>query len=52
MSTPLKLSATLSTLAMAALVVVVGIGQPDGGGAHAATAATARGSLLSVLLRA
>ncbi len=48
MSKQLTLSATLSTLAMAALVLVMGC-SPEGGSGRAATA---HGSMVSVLLRA
>lgn len=50
MSKQLTLSATLSTLAMAALALVTAIDAPAGG--NGARAATAHGSIVSVLLRA
>jgi hypothetical protein len=49
MSKQLTLSATISTLAMAALALVMSFGSPLGGGARGATA---QGSLVTVLLRA
>ena len=50
MSKQLTFSATLSVLAMAAMALVMSFGGPEGGsGSHAATA---HGSIVSVLLRA
>ena len=50
MSKQLTLSATFSTLAMAALAAVMGFGAPVYG--DGTRGATAHGSLVSVLLRA
>ena len=50
MSKQLTFSAVLSTMAMAALVIVTGIGSPSGG--SETRSATAHGSIISVLLRA
>ena len=50
MSKQLTLSATLSTLAMAALALFMSLGGTEGGGAS--RGATAHGSIVSVLLRA
>lgn len=52
MSTQLKLSAGLSTLAMAALALVMHIGANEGGGSGSPRPATAHGSIVSVLLGA
>ena len=50
MSKQLTLSATVSTLAMAALALVMSFAEPTSGGAS--RGATAHGSLASVLIRA
>lgn len=50
MSKQLTLSATISTLALAALALATAWSAPTGGGAS--RGATAQGSLVSVLLRA
>lgn len=50
MSKQLTLSATFSTLAMAALALAMSVGGPSGD--SGARGATAHGSIVSVLLRA
>ena len=51
MSKQLAVSATLSTLAMAALALMTSFGGIESGSGSGTRAATAQGSIVSVLLR-